>query len=213
VTAPDDPPGGADPGPTTTGPTAGQTTGQTAGPRTTAGPTAGPTTADPATTGSTTADPTTTGPTTDNPTATGPTTGSTAGAAPGPTTGSLPTTVLPEGDGGRPGAGRHARTPRNAAYYARALGRRVRAQAALTAVLAVVAIAFVRIGLQHWREGTTELGLALLLAAALRASLADRAAGLLAVRPRRVDVLTYTLFGLVVIFVSLTITGGPLASR
>ncbi len=128
-------------------------------------------------------------------------------------TGSLPTTVLPEGDGGRPGAGRHARPPRTAGYYVRAFGRRVRAQAALSAVLLVVAIAFFRIGLQHWREGTTELGLALLLAAVLRASLPDRSAALLAVRPRRVDVLTYTVFGLVVILVSLTITGGPLASR
>jgi hypothetical protein len=132
---------------------------------------------------------------------------------PATSTGSLPTTVLPEGDGGRPGAGRHARPPRTTAHYVRALGRRVRAQAALTAVLVVVAIAFVRIGLQHWREGTTELGLALLLAAVLRAALPDRTAGLLAVRPRRVDVATYTAFGLVVILVSLTITGGPLASR
>jgi hypothetical protein len=132
---------------------------------------------------------------------------------PATSTGSLPTVVLPETDVGRPGAGRHARPPRTAGYYVRALGRRMRAQAALTAVLLVVAIAFVRIGLQHWREGTTELGLALLLAAALRAALPDRTAGLLAVRPRRVDVLTYTVFGLVVILVSLTITGGPLASR
>jgi hypothetical protein len=121
--------------------------------------------------------------------------------------------VLPAGETGRPGGGRHARPPRSAAYYARALGRRMRAQAALTAVLLVVAIAFVRIGLQHWREGTTELGVALLLAAVLRAGLPDRTAGLLAVRPRRVDVATYTVFGLVVILVSLTITGGPLASR
>jgi hypothetical protein len=143
----------------------------------------------------------------------GPATGPEPDAAPGPTTGSLPTTVLPEADGGRPGAGRHARAPRTAGYYVRALGRRVRAQAPLTAVLVVVAIAFVRIALQHWREGTTELGVALLLAAVLRASLTDRVAGLLAVRPRRVDVVTYTLFGLVVILVSLTITGGPLASR
>ncbi len=132
---------------------------------------------------------------------------------PATATGSFPTVVLPERDGGRPGAGRHARPPRTAGHWLRALGRRVRAQAPLTAVLVVVAIAFVRIGLQHWREGTTELGLALLLAAVLRAALPDRTAGLLAVRPRRVDVLTYTVFGLVVILVSLTITGGPLASR
>jgi hypothetical protein len=136
---------------------------------------------------------------------------------PATSTGSLPTVVLPDGDGdgdgGRAGAGRHARPPRTAGHYLRALGRRVRAQAALTAVLLVVAIAFSRIGLQHWREGTTELGVALLLAAVLRAALPDRTAGLLAVRPRRVDVLTYTVFGLVVVLVSLTITGGPLASR
>jgi hypothetical protein len=133
----------------------------------------------------------------------------------GPATrsGTFPVAVLPAADGGRPGVGRHARPPRTAGYYLRALGRRVRAQAALTAVLVVVAIAFFRIGLQHWREGTTELGVALLLAAALRAALPDRTAGLLAVRPRRVDVLSYTVFGLVVILVSLTITGGPLASR
>jgi hypothetical protein len=131
--------------------------------------------------------------------------------AEGPATrsGSFPVAVLPE----NAGAGRHARPSRTAGHYVRALGRRVRAQAALTAVLLVVAIAFVRIGLQHWREGTTELGVALLLAAVLRAALPDRTAGLLAVRPRRVDVLTYTVFGLVVILVSLTITGGPLASR
>jgi hypothetical protein len=131
--------------------------------------------------------------------------------AEGPATrsGTFPVAVLPE----HAGAGRHARPPRTAGYYLRALGRRVRAQAALTAVLLVVAIAFVRIGLQHWREGTTELGVALLLAAALRAALPERTAGLLAVRPRRVDVVTYTVFGLVVVLVSLTITGGPLASR
>ncbi|MDT7745531.1 MAG: hypothetical protein QOE59_4609 [Actinomycetota bacterium] len=143
----------------------------------------------------------------------GPVTSGQRAVGPATSTGSFPTVVLPEADGGRPGAGRHARPPRTAGYYLRALGRRMRAQAALTAVLAVVAIAFIRIGLQHWREGTTELGLALLLAAALRAALPDRTAALLAVRPRRVDVLTYTVFGLVVILVSLTITGGPLASR
>ena len=142
-----------------------------------------------------------------------PTTAPARAEGPATRSGTFPTVVLPEPDGGRPGAGRHARPPRTAGYWVRALGRRMRAQAALTAVLLVVAIAFVRIGLQHWREGTTELGLALLLAAALRAALPDRTAGLLAVRPRRVDVVTYALFGVVVVLVSLTITGGPLASR
>ncbi|MFC5063884.1 DUF3017 domain-containing protein [Actinomycetospora atypica] len=108
---------------------------------------------------------------------------------------------------------RHARAPRTAGDYARALGRRLRAQAPLAVVLAVVVVAFWRIGLQHWREGTTVLGLALLVAAVLRVALPDRTAGLLAVRPRRTDVLTYAAFGVVVVLVSLTITGGPLASR
>nr|WP_285649207.1 DUF3017 domain-containing protein [Actinomycetospora sp. NBRC 106375] len=79
--------------------------------------------------------------------------------------------------------------------------------------MVVVAIGFTRIGMQHWREGTTELGVALLVAGALRASLTRTAAGLLAVRSRRVDIVTYVLFGLVVVAVSLTITGGPLAYR
>ncbi|MCD2189351.1 DUF3017 domain-containing protein [Actinomycetospora soli] len=108
---------------------------------------------------------------------------------------------------------RHARPPRTVADYGRALLRRLRAQAPLAAVLGVALVAFVRIGLQHWRDGTTILGIALLLAAVLRVALPDRTAGLLAVRPRRTDVITYAVFGVVVILLSLTITGGPLASR
>ncbi|MDD7931172.1 DUF3017 domain-containing protein [Actinomycetospora straminea] len=112
-----------------------------------------------------------------------------------------PTEMLP--------AGRHARPRRTRAETL----RKVRGHLAFLAVMVVVAVAFGRIGLQHWREGTTELGLALLLAGVLRASLTRTAAGLLAVRSRRVDIVTYVLFGLVMIAVSLTITGGPLAYR
>jgi uncharacterized membrane protein len=115
-----------------------------------------------------------------------------------------PTEVLPRG---RPG--KHAR-PRLSAAEIR---RKIRAHLPFLAVMVVVAIAFGRIALQHWREGTTELGLALLLAGVLRASLSRTAAGLLAVRSRRVDIVTYVLFGAVVIAVSLSITGGPLATR
>jgi hypothetical protein len=114
-------------------------------------------------------------------------------------------------------AGRHARAPRTReerrARWRTEWRRRIRAHLPFLVVLLVAVIAFGRIGLQHWREGTTELGLALLLAGALRASLTRTAAGLLAVRSRRVDIVTYVLFGLVVIAVSLTITGGPLATR
>ncbi|WP_018331019.1 DUF3017 domain-containing protein [Actinomycetospora chiangmaiensis] len=108
---------------------------------------------------------------------------------------------------------RHLRPPRTPADYGRALLHRLRAQAPLAAVLAVALAAFVWIGLQHWRGGTTILGVALLLAAVLRVALPDRTAGLLAVRPRRTDVITYAAFGLVVILLSLSITGGPLATR
>jgi hypothetical protein len=110
-------------------------------------------------------------------------------------------------------AGRHARPARTREERRAELLRKVRAHLPFLVVMLVVAIAFGRIALQHWREGTTELGAALLLAGALRASLTRTAAGLLAVRSRRVDIVTYTLFGLVVIAVSLTITGGPLATR
>ncbi|MEJ2868239.1 DUF3017 domain-containing protein [Actinomycetospora sp. OC33-EN08] len=118
----------------------------------------------------------------------------------------------PEASEGSEGP-RHLRPPRTAGDYARALLHRLRAQAPLAVVLAVVVLGFVRIGLQHWRDGTTILGAALVLAAVLRVALPDRTAGLLAVRPRRTDVLTYALFGTVVILLSLTITGGPLAVR
>lgn len=114
-----------------------------------------------------------------------------------------PTEVLPSA------AGRHARPRTTRAEMI----RKVRAHLPFLAVMVVVGLAFGRIALQHWREGTTELGLALLLAGALRASLTRTAAGLLAVRSRRVDIVTYVLFGLVVIAVALTITGGPLATR
>jgi hypothetical protein len=110
-------------------------------------------------------------------------------------------------------AGRHARPPRTREENRAEWRRRIRAHLPFLAVMVVVAVAFARIGLQHWREGTTELGLALLLAGTLRATLTRTAAGLLAVRSRRVDIVTYVLFGLVVIAVSLTITGGPLATR
>jgi hypothetical protein len=110
-------------------------------------------------------------------------------------------------------AGRHARPARTREERRAELLRKARAHLPFLAVMLVVAVAFGRIGLQHWREGTTELGAALLLAGILRASLTRTAAGLLAVRSRRVDIVTYALFGLVVIAVSLTITGGPLATR
>ena len=87
-----------------------------------------------------------------------------------------------------------------------------RTQLPFAVVMLIVVIGIVRIVMYHWREGTTEIGVALLLASLLRAALPDRKAGLLAVRKRKVDVLLYAAFGAMIIFVSLTITGGPFGS-
>jgi len=72
-------------------------------------------------------------------------------------------------------------------------------------VLAVVALGLLRIILYHWREGTVLMGAALVLAAGLRALLSDEQAGLIAIRGRGVDVLTYTTFGVCMMAVALTI--------
>lgn len=80
----------------------------------------------------------------------------------------------------------------------------------LILVLAVVAFGLLRITQYHWRQGTVLIGGALLLAAALRALLSPERAGMVAIRSRPVDVLLYGGLGLMVMAVSLTITGGPL---
>jgi Protein of unknown function (DUF3017) len=79
-------------------------------------------------------------------------------------------------------------------------------------VLAVVAFGLFRIVLYHWRDGTVVIGVALFLAAALRALLRDDQAGLIMIRSRGVDVLTYSAFGACMIFVAMTIQGGPLGN-
>jgi len=63
-------------------------------------------------------------------------------------------------------------------------------------VLLVVAVAALRVAQYHWREGAGLIGGALLLAGLLRA----------------VDVLTYGALAVLILFVALTITGGPLSS-
>jgi hypothetical protein len=79
-------------------------------------------------------------------------------------------------------------------------------------VVAVVAFGLFRIVLYHWRQGTVLIGVALFLAAALRALLRDDQAGLIMIRGRGVDVLTYAGFGACMIFVAMTIEGGPLGN-
>jgi hypothetical protein len=76
-------------------------------------------------------------------------------------------------------------------------------------VLAIVAVAALRIGQYHWRQGTALIGGALLVAGLLRAVLSSEQAGLLAIRGKAVDCLTYAGLATVILFLSFTITGGP----
>jgi len=79
-------------------------------------------------------------------------------------------------------------------------------------VLLVVAGGLLRIVQYYWREGTVLIGVAMMLAALLRGLLSTDHVGLLAIRGRGVDVLTYAGFGLAIIAVALTIEGGPWGS-
>lgn len=85
----------------------------------------------------------------------------------------------------------------------------VRAHLPFGLVMAIVAVGFVRIAQYHWREGTVLIAVALLVAALLRAVLSPEQAGLIVIRGRGVDILAYTLFGGMILFVALTITKGP----
>lgn len=65
----------------------------------------------------------------------------------------------------------------------------------ITVVLAGVALAMVLIALDSFRKGSVVLSASVLLAAFLRLLLPDADAGMLAVRSRKVDVLTLGLLG------------------
>jgi len=91
-------------------------------------------------------------------------------------------------------------------------GRARFTQLPFAAVLLVVAVAALRIFQYHWREGAALIGAALLLAAVLRAVLPTARAGLLAIRGKLVDVVTFTSLAAAVLYVALTIIGGPLGS-
>lgn len=66
-------------------------------------------------------------------------------------------------------------------------------------VLGVVAVGVLFVAIERWRRGATLLGLALLLGALLRAGLGEQRAGLLAVRGKPTDVLTYAGLGIAII--------------
>ncbi|MEG9519152.1 DUF3017 domain-containing protein [Saccharopolyspora indica] len=72
-------------------------------------------------------------------------------------------------------------------------------------VLLIAAVGFLLVSMQHWRRGSVLLGLALLVAAGLRAVVPPERVGLLAIRSRVVDVLLYSGFGVAILAVALTI--------
>ena len=76
-------------------------------------------------------------------------------------------------------------------------------------VMAVVLIAGFRIWMYHWRQGAALIAGALFVAAVLRAVLTSEQSGLLAIRSRVVDVLSYGGLGLLIFFVAITIGQGP----
>ena len=81
----------------------------------------------------------------------------------------------------------------------------------MLAVLAVAGVGLLRVATANWREGSVLLGGSLLLAALLRVVLAPESAGLLAIRGRSVDVLSYVGLGTAVVLLAVTITRGSLA--
>jgi hypothetical protein len=89
--------------------------------------------------------------------------------------------------------------------------RLLRDQVPFAVVLLVAVAGIVRLVEYHWRQGAALLGGALLLAAVLRALFPADRAGLLGVRGRAIDVLSYAALGACMMFVAFTIQGGPLS--
>ena len=80
----------------------------------------------------------------------------------------------------------------------------------MLAVLAVAVLGLLRVATANWREGSVLLGGSLLLAAVLRAVLPEDRAGLVAIRSRAVDVLSYVGLGVSVVILAVTITRSSL---
>ncbi|SDN12303.1 Protein of unknown function [Allokutzneria albata] len=73
-------------------------------------------------------------------------------------------------------------------------------------VMGAVVIGFVLIMLYRWRMGSGAIAGALLLAATFRAVLPPERCGLLVIRTRLTDIVTYGGLGLLITYVALTIT-------
>ena len=77
-------------------------------------------------------------------------------------------------------------------------------------VAAIALVGMVLVLTQHWRRGAVLLGVALLVAAALRLAVPAERVGLLAIRGKAVDVLRYSGFGTAMVLLAATITRGSL---
>lgn len=91
----------------------------------------------------------------------------------------------------------------------RRLADRIPVQAAVSIVWVIAVAGFVRVLVEHWREGTGLIGGALLAAAVARVILPNDRAGLLAVRSQAIDVLCYLGFGLLMVVLATTIPRTP----
>lgn len=88
---------------------------------------------------------------------------------------------------------------------------RLHAAAPTALVMLIAGFGLVRVVMEHWRQGAVIIGAALLVAAVLRALLPAERIELLAVRSKVLDVLFYSVFGLAMILLAVTITRGALA--
>lgn len=87
---------------------------------------------------------------------------------------------------------------------------RVLAYWPLLLVLLVMLAAMQQVFTEHWRIGSSLLGVAALIAAGLRLVLPPDRVGLLAIRGRTADALCYSGFGFAVLVLALTITRGSI---
>ncbi len=86
-----------------------------------------------------------------------------------------------------------------------ALGRAARGQWPILTVAGIFAVALVLVGAGFWRRGAFLIGIAVLVAAALRLVLSEDRAGLLAVRTKSLDFATMTTIGVVMVYTAYTI--------
>jgi Protein of unknown function (DUF3017) len=100
---------------------------------------------------------------------------------------------------------RQVRTPRPPLYQRRPLVAGLVRQWPLLLVIVAVGIGLLLVAAERWRSGLVLMGLALVLAGALRLLLPLRRIGFLAIRSRPVDVALTTVAGLTIAVIALTI--------